>query len=212
MHFPNIILKQMIAFSRRTRETFPCAPLSRNVNFVYSDPCAELGEVDAWDSFSVNNTCFIAPNLIVYADSLAITCIGPKDRLLMRQDCRLTIKWLPDREMSATCGASLKGHFGHAVHPPAALTSKAPSSASPMAAHYVQFSAHSALGCSKVHRKETTEGGCSFLLLRSGGCVFFPSPPLTLSFVSHDKESGGISEEDSLSPTTTFSQCWTCAD
>lgn len=89
----------------------------------------------------------------------------------------------------------------------------------PTAAHYVQFSAHSALGCSKVHRKERRRRGGvreQFLLLRSEGCVFFPSPPLILSlplsFVRHDKKSGGSSEEASQSPSATFRLCWTYAD
>lgn len=55
-----------------------------------------------------------------------------------------------------------------------------------------------------------------FLLLRSEGCVFFPSPPLILSlplsFVRHDKKSGGSSEEASQSPSATFRLCWTYAD
>lgn len=33
-----------------------------SVHFACSDPCAELGEVDVWNSFLVNNTCFIALN------------------------------------------------------------------------------------------------------------------------------------------------------
>lgn len=33
------------------------------LTLVCSDPCAQLGEVDVWDSFSVNNTCFIAQDL-----------------------------------------------------------------------------------------------------------------------------------------------------
>lgn len=49
--FSKHILKQMIAFNGRKQETFPCT-----VRFVCSDPCAELGEVDVWDSFSVSNT------------------------------------------------------------------------------------------------------------------------------------------------------------
>ena len=31
----------------------------KHVNSASSEPCADLGEVDAWDSFSVNNTGFI---------------------------------------------------------------------------------------------------------------------------------------------------------
>ncbi len=76
MHFPNIILKQMIAFSRRRH--FPCAH-SKNVNFVCSDPCAELGELDVWDSFSVNNTCLIALNLLAH-DICKLSC-GAKGQI-----------------------------------------------------------------------------------------------------------------------------------
>ncbi|CAB1449579.1 unnamed protein product [Pleuronectes platessa] len=154
---------------------------------VAADPCAELGEVDVWNSFTLNNT-FIAQNLTAlraYANSLVYCAhAGPKGRLLMRQDCRFTISWLPRRETSRDKNCSQlrslpKKDTLDMVSTKAAITSAALSSASSMVAHYVQFSAHSALGRSKVHRKE--EKGESFLSLRSESCVFLPSPPLILS-------------------------------
>lgn len=130
----------------------------------------------------------------------------------MCDDCRRTVKWLPhwkchETESAATCGASLKGHFGHGPFP-----------SPPPAAHYGKFSAHSALGCSKVHRKERGVGGGAVTLteVRRFCCFSQPSPCshsffLFLSSVGHYKLSGGCSEK-SQSPTATFSERWLCAD
>lgn len=70
------------AFSKYPPETSACIQRENSwdfsrVHFVCSDPCARLGEVDVWDSFSVNNTCWIALNLSAHRVCklyLVITC------------------------------------------------------------------------------------------------------------------------------------------
>lgn len=121
---------------------------------------------------------------------------------------------------AATRAASLEGHFGHGVHAESLLCTQPPPPSPALATHYEQFSAHSAQGCSKVHRKERGgwRGWGSFLLLRSGGCVVFPSPPLalplclpdSLSSVGPDKPSGGSNEDAPQSPSSSPSQHHRC--
>lgn len=60
--FPNLPPEASNLIQQGELETFLRAR-SKAVHFVCGDPCAQLGEVHVWDSFSVNNTCLIAPNL-----------------------------------------------------------------------------------------------------------------------------------------------------
>ena len=224
--FPNLPPEASNLIQQGELETFLRAR-SKAVHFVCGDPCAQLGEVHVWDSFSVNNTCLIAPNLSAHCVCKlpGNNACGAKGRITNASGLQAHSQVAPRQwevmrqEAAATCGASLKGHFGCGVHTDASYVhSPLPLPPPPTAVHYVQFSAQSALGCSKVHRKERRRRGVreQFPLLRSEGCVFFPSPPLILSlplsFVRHDKKSGGSSEEASQSPSATFRQCWTCTD
>lgn len=106
------------------------------------------------------------------------------------------VRWFSGKEVTEkpaeTCGESLRGR-GH-LRPSVRVSCSyvfMPLVCLPYFGNCVHFSAYSAQGCSKVHRKEknTRWGwGDSFMLARSKGC-FPPSTllfSLSLSLVHHD--------------------------
>lgn len=107
--------EQVAAFSRRTRETFPCTLT------VCSDPCTQLGEVHVWDSFAVTNTCFCCTRfslLTVHADAHLVITRRAKGQIRNAAGLRQVRS---GGSCTAGChgtraAASLEGHFGHGVH------------------------------------------------------------------------------------------------
>lgn len=121
--FPNLPPETSNLIQQGELETFLRAR-SKAVHFVCGDPCAQLGEVHVWDSFSVNNTCLIAPNLSAHCVCKlpGNNACGAKGRITNASGLQAHSQVAPRQwevmrqEAAATCGASLKGHFGRGVH------------------------------------------------------------------------------------------------
>lgn len=105
---------------------------------------------------------------------------------------------------AATRAASLEGHFGRGVHAESLLCTQPPR---PPPRQLIMSSLvlTQLRGAPKFTGRRGGTGG-SFPLLRSRGCVVFPSPPLvlpdSLSSVGPDKPSGGSNEDAPQSPSS----------
>lgn len=121
--------EQVAAFSRRTRETFPCTLT------VCSDPCAQLGEVHVWDSFAVTNTCFRCTRfslLTVHANAYLVITRRAKGQISnaagLRQVRSGGFCMAESRDQSCSHPCSLPGRTlpGHGVHAESLLCTQPP--------------------------------------------------------------------------------------
>lgn len=136
-------------------------------------PCAEMGEVDVSNSFSVNNTCFIALNS-VYANSLVITCWS-KGQISNGLGLQVYNQVSRDVSCKHLCSVPIRTLL-HGVHPSCSYVCSLVFCLS----HGGSLCAHSALGCSRVHRREKKREVGELLVWGQKAVFFFPIPSLFL--------------------------------